>query len=78
MSGTASIPKLLEAKVARLARRLRKPPRRILQEAVEEYITRHEPEAVTEAMNRVAGSVDTRPYQGLAGAVRRVLEQTEW
>ena len=78
MSISASIPKALEARLARLARHLRKPRRRVLQEAVEEYIARHQPEAVTEAMNRVAGSVDTRTDQRLASAARRVLEQAEW
>lgn len=78
MSDPVSLPKALGAKLARLARRLRKPPRRVLQEAVEEYVARREPEAVTEAMNRAVGSVDARPDQGLAGAARRVLEKTEW
>ncbi len=78
MATSASIPKALGARVARLAQRLRKPPRRVLQEALEEYIARHEPEAVTEAMNRVAGSVDTHLDPALANAAQRILEQAEW
>ena len=61
-----------------MARRLRKPRAVVLREAIEEYAARHEPEAVTEAMNRVAAVLDTRPDAGVAAASRRVLERTEW
>jgi len=61
-----------------VARRLRKPRGVVLREAIEEYAARHEPEAVTEAMNRVAAVLDTRLDPGVAAASRRVLERTEW
>ena len=61
-----------------MARRLRKPRGVVLREAIEEYAARHEPEAVTEAMNRVAAVLDTRLDPGVAAASRRVLERTEW
>lgn len=73
-----ALPRALEAKVMRVARRLRKPRRVVLKEAIEEYTARHDPEAVTEAMNRVAAVVDTRLDTGLAAASRKVLERTEW
>jgi hypothetical protein len=57
---------------------LRKPRGVVLREAIEEYAARHEPEAVTEAMNRVAAGLDTRLDPGVAAASRRVLERTEW
>jgi len=78
MKPTPAIPKTLEATVARVARRLRKAPRLVLKEAIEEYVARHDPEAVTQAMNRVTELVDTRPDPGVAGAARRILEHTEW
>ncbi len=74
----APIPKALEAKVVRVARRLRKAPRLVLRDAIDEYVARHDPEAVTQAMNRVAELVDTRSEPGVAGAARRTLERTEW
>jgi hypothetical protein len=77
MKPAPAIPKTLEAKVARVARQLRKAPRLVLKEAIDEYVARHDPEAVTEAMNRVE-LLDTRPDPGVAGAARRVLERTEW
>lgn len=78
MKPASGISKTLEAKVARVARRLRKAPRLVLKEAIDEYVARHDPEAVTEAMNRVAELVDTRPDPGIVGAARRILERTEW
>jgi predicted transcriptional regulator len=47
MKPAPAIPKTLEAKVARVARRLRKAPRLVLGEAIDEYVARHDPEAVT-------------------------------
>lgn len=73
-----ALPRAIEARVTRVARRLRKPRGAVLREAIEEYAARHEPEAVTEAMNRVAAVLDTRLDPGVAAASRRVLERTEW
>jgi predicted transcriptional regulator len=78
MKSSSVIPKALEARVARIARRLRKPPRLVLKEAIEEYVVRHDPEAVTDAMNRVAEAIDTRPDPALARAARSILEHTDW
>jgi hypothetical protein len=78
MTQRSSLPKPLEIKVARVARRLRKPTRRVLADAIDEYVARHDPIAVTEAMNRVVDAVDTRPDPVLATAARSILESTEW
>ncbi len=75
---SASLPKRLEAKVAHVARRLRKPRHLVLKEAIDEYAARHDPDAITEAMNRVADTVDTHLDAGLAGAARGILERSEW
>jgi hypothetical protein len=78
MKPPQAIPKTLEAKVARVARRLRKPPRQVLKEAIDEYVARHDPQAVTEAMNRIAELLDTRPDPGVDRAARRILERSDW
>jgi len=75
---SATIPKNVDAVVARVARRLRKSRRAVLREALEEYSARHDPEAVTAAMDRVAQDIEARPDPGLAAAARRVLERSEW
>ncbi len=68
----------MDAAVERVARRLRKPRRMVLKEAIEEYAARHDPDAVRAAMDRVADAVDTHPDAGLAAAARRVLARSEW
>ena len=45
---------------------------------MEEYVARHDPDAITEAMDRVAEQVDTRPDGFSSAAARRALEQSEW
>ncbi len=73
-----ALPRRVEAKLARVARRLSKPPRLVLEQAIDEYAARHDPEAVTRAMNRVADAIDTRLDPAFAVAARGILERTEW
>ncbi len=73
-----ALSRTVEAKHARVAQRLSKPPRLVLKAALDEYVARHVPEAVTWAMNRVADAIDTRPDPAFAGAARSILERTEW
>jgi predicted transcriptional regulator len=77
-SKSLSLSKELDAKVERVARRLGKPRRTVLKEAIDEYARRHDSAAITEAMNRVADALDTRLDSGMAAAANRVLERTEW
>lgn len=62
----------------RLAHRLKKSRSQLFREAVAEYVARHEPEAITEAMNRVASEIDTHPDDFSSAAARRALERVEW
>lgn len=62
----------------RLARRLKKSRSALFSEALAEYLARHDPEAITEAMNEVCVEVDSRPDRALSAAARRVLERSEW
>lgn len=47
-------------------------------EAVAEYLARHDPEAITDAMNRVCEQVGAESDPGVSAAARRILERTEW
>lgn len=78
MKTAISIPDGVFKKAERLARRLRKSRSQLYSEAVAEYLLRHDPEAITEQMNRVCEEIDTRPDAFVADAARRVLENTEW
>ena len=62
-----------------LAKRARKSRSQLYADALAEYLTRHAPDEVTEAMNRVVdrlGPESTDAFSQQAG--RRVLELTEW
>jgi predicted transcriptional regulator len=78
MKTAISIPDKVYAEAERLSRRLKKSRSQVYTEAVTEYIARHDPEAVTEAMNRVCEAVDTYPDPAITGAARRTLEDVEW
>jgi hypothetical protein len=45
---------------------------------VREYVTRHDPDAVTEALNRVHDSTDSSIDAALASAGTQLLKQVEW
>ena len=78
MKTAISIPDKIYRDVERLSRRLKKSRSQVYTEAVTEYIARHDPEAVTAAMNKVCEAMDTRPDLGISGAARRTLEGVEW
>jgi metal-responsive CopG/Arc/MetJ family transcriptional regulator len=73
-----SIPDKVYAEAERLSRRLKKSRSQIYTEAVTQYIARHDPDAVNEAMNRVCEAVDTYPDPAISAAARRTLENIEW
>ena len=78
MKTAISIPDALFADAERLARRLKKSRSALFSDAVAEYLARHDPEAITEAMNEVCSEVDARPDPALSAAARRILERSEW
>src|SRR5688500_8855165 len=78
MKSAISVPDRIFAEADRLSRRLKKSRSQVYTEAVTEYIARHDPEAVTEAMNRVCEAVDTYPDRAISAAARRALESVEW
>ena len=63
---------------ARRARRERRSRSEVYSAALREYVARHSPDEVTDALDRVVADVgDTiDPFVGLAAA--RILESTEW
>jgi hypothetical protein len=79
MKTAVSLPDDLFRAAERYAKRMRKPRSQLYAQALTEYLARHTPEEVTEAMNRVVERLgESAPDPFLAGAVRQVLEQTEW
>jgi len=78
MKTAISIPDRIYRRAERLSRRLKKSRSQVYTEAVTEYLARHDPDAVTEAMNRVCDAIDTRPDPAISAAARRTLEGIEW
>ncbi len=78
MKTAISLPDAVFRKAERLAKRLKKSRSELYRAALAEYLAKHSPEEITEAMNRVADAVDTRADGFLRTAARRILERTEW
>ena len=78
MKTAISIPDKIYRDAERLSRRLKKSRSQVYTEAVTEYFARHDPEAVTEAINKVCEAIDTYPDPAISAAARRILEGSEW
>lgn len=78
MKTAVSIPDDLFEKTERLARRARKSRSQVFSEALREYVARHAPEEVTDALDRVAEAVGDATDEFASEAGRRTLGRTEW
>lgn len=78
MKTAVSIPDAVYNTAERLARRMRKSRSQLYSEALAEYVARHSPDEVTEAMNRVCAEGDSQLDPAWVSAARRVLERSEW
>lgn len=78
MKTAISLPDAVFREAERLARRLNKSRSELYREAVAEYVARHDPDAVTAAMDRVAEQLDTRTDAFSRTAARAALERSEW
>lgn len=78
MKTAVSIPDDVFEGAERLARRTKKSRSRLYGDAVKEYLARHAPDEITEAMNRACSAVDQPADKFVSAAARRILERTEW
>ena len=78
MKTAVSIPDEVFAKAERLARRMKKSRSELFSNALTEYLARHAPDQVTEAMNQVCDEVGTERDVFVSAAARRVLERSDW
>lgn len=78
MKTAVSIPDDVFEQVERLAKRAGRSRSEVYGAALREYIARHAPDKVTEAMNRVCDEVKEPIDQFVRVATRRVLERSEW
>ena len=78
MKTAVSIPDEVFEGAERLARRTKKSRSRLYGDALKEYLARHAPDEVTEAMNRACREVGEARDPFVSAAARRVLERSEW
>jgi metal-responsive CopG/Arc/MetJ family transcriptional regulator len=78
MKTAVSIPDGVFEKVERLARRAGRSRSEVYSAALAEYVARHAPDEVTEAMDRVCTEVDDHQDAFVNAVGRHVLENTEW
>jgi len=78
MKTAVSIPDDVFQKVERIARRARRSRSEVFSAALAEYVARHAPDEITDAMDRVCADVGSQPDGFTGAAARRLLESTEW
>lgn len=78
MKTAVSIPDEVFEKVERLARRARKSRSEVFSAALREYVARHAPDEVTDAINEVCDRIGEYDDAFVRAAARRVLENVEW
>lgn len=79
MKTAISLPDALFQAAELHAKRTRKSRSQLYAEALADYLARHTPDEVTEAMNRVVGQLASPgPEPFVAEAARKTLESTEW
>ncbi|MGA2033248.1 MAG: hypothetical protein ABSG68_13400 [Thermoguttaceae bacterium] len=77
MKAAVSIPDEVFTETERLARRLNKSRSEVYSLALAEYLARHAPQRVTEAMDRVCAEVGAETDEFAAAAARRILERSQ-
>jgi predicted transcriptional regulator len=78
MKTAVSIPDEVFEKVERLARREKRSRSEVFSAALKEYVARHAPDEVTEAINRACDEIGDQTDEFTAAASRRILKSTEW
>lgn len=78
MKTAVSIPDEVFEKVERLARREHRSRSEVFSAALQEYVARHAPDEVTEAINRVCDKVADDGVDLVTSAAGQILERTEW
>jgi predicted transcriptional regulator len=78
MKTAISLPDDIFRDADKLAKRLKKSRSELYREAVTEYLARHEPEAITEALDRLVDETGGQLDKFGAAAARGILRTTEW
>jgi predicted transcriptional regulator len=78
MKIAVSVPDDVYERAERLARREKRSRSEVYSTALREYVARHEPDQITEALDRTIAGVGQGADDFLSLAGKRVLEASEW
>jgi metal-responsive CopG/Arc/MetJ family transcriptional regulator len=78
MKTAVSIPDEVFEGAERLARRTKRSRSRLFSDALREYLARHAPDKITEAINKACSAIGEEDDRFVSSAASRVLEQSEW
>jgi metal-responsive CopG/Arc/MetJ family transcriptional regulator len=78
MKTAVSIPDDVFQEAERLAAELQTSRSQLYSRALQEFVTRHSPDRMTEAMNRVVDEVGDEVDEFSNRAARRALERVDW
>ncbi len=78
MRTSVSIPDEVFEEANRLARRTKRSRSRLLSDALREYLARHSPDKVNEAINEACAEIGDAEDPFVSSAARRILERSEW
>ena len=78
MKTAISIPDDLFEQADRLARRSNRSRSQVFSDALREYLARHSPDEITEALDRALDEIGEAPDPFVRFAARRVLKRVEW
>jgi predicted transcriptional regulator len=78
MKTAVSIPDDVFEDAERLARRMKRSRSEVYGRALADYVARHVPDRVTEAMDRALDEIDEPPDQFAKAASRRILKRSAW
>jgi metal-responsive CopG/Arc/MetJ family transcriptional regulator len=78
MKIAVSVPDDVFEEAERLARRTKRSRSEVYSRALAEYVARHSPDRVTEAMDRALSEIGEPEDQFVRTASRRVLKRSDW
>jgi Ribbon-helix-helix protein, copG family. len=78
MKTAISIPDAVFEAAERLARRMKRSRSDMYSQAVAEFVARHSPDRVTEAMNEALAGIDSAPDEFTREASRRAVVRSDW
>ncbi|PYO51555.1 MAG: hypothetical protein DMD83_27435 [Candidatus Rokuibacteriota bacterium] len=78
MKIAVSVPDDVFEEAERLARRMKRSRSEVYSRALAEYVARHAPDRVTEAMDRALVEISEPADEFVRAASRRILKRSDW